>query len=186
MLRYANSAERLGSGTDAQRWSPGVCGFDSRLGHWIDNDDGSVGNGRLPWLGHRRAAVVAGMLWVRVPPELLKRQTIVLVEQPGVLATLSRWRRGFKSRRGRFENGAVRKLAKRPPTTLRAVPDLGELRVRLPPAPLNEICVGWASASSSGCNPPAFGLCRFNSCPAHWKTTWPVCLSVQDASPSSW
>jgi len=23
-------------------------------------------------------------------------------------------------------------------------------------------------ASRSGCNPPAFGLCRFNSCPAHF------------------
>lgn len=29
-------------------------------------------------------------------------------------------------------------------------------------------CVGWALACPSGCNPPAFGHCRFNSCPAHF------------------
>ena len=34
---------------------------------------GSVGNGRPLRLGHRRAAVVAEMLWVRVPPELLEK-----------------------------------------------------------------------------------------------------------------
>lgn len=48
--------------------------------------------GRPRWLGHRREALVAGMLCVRVPPEIL-----VLVEQPGVLAALSRPRTGFKS-----------------------------------------------------------------------------------------
>ena len=30
------------------------------------------------------------------------------------------------------------------------------------------LCVGWALARLSGCNPPAFGLCRFDSCPAHF------------------
>ncbi len=70
--------------------------------------------------------------------------------------------RGFKSRRGRWKNGAVRKSAKRPSSNLG---DCGfESRLRhLKP------CVGWASASLSGCNPPAFGLCRFNSCPAHFR-----------------
>src|SRR5262245_48497659 len=29
-------------------------------------------------------------------------------------------------------------------------------------------CVGLALASHPGCNPGAFRLCRFNSCPAHW------------------
>ena len=45
------------------------------------------------WLGRQLAdhlGLEPGMLWVRVPPELLKIS--VLVEQPGVLATLSRWR----------------------------------------------------------------------------------------------
>jgi hypothetical protein len=46
--------------------------------------------GRPPWLEHRPEGLVAGMLSVRVPPELLR--IYVLVEQPGVLATLSRWR----------------------------------------------------------------------------------------------
>ena len=34
---------------------------------------------------------------------------------------------------------------------------------------LNEVidCVGWALASLGGRNPPAFGHCRFNSCPTH-------------------
>src|SRR5688572_15853077 len=32
------------------------------------------------------------MLWVRIPPEPLTNTRSVLVEQPGVLATLSRWR----------------------------------------------------------------------------------------------
>ena len=31
-------------------------------------------------------------------------------------------------------------------------------------------CVGWALASPSGCNPPAFGLWRFDSVPAHSQT----------------
>jgi len=66
--------------------------------------------------------------------------------------------RRFKSDRGRFDS-AVRKLAKRRSSNLRVV------WVRLPPVLLT--CAGWALASLSGCNPPAFELCRFNSCPAH-------------------
>jgi hypothetical protein len=36
------------------------------------------------------------------------------------------------------------------------------------PTRATDKCVGWALASLSGCNPPAFTLCRFNSCPTHW------------------
>jgi hypothetical protein len=32
--------------------------------------------------------------------------------------------------------------------------------------------VGWALVSPSGCNPPAFGLWRFNSVPTHWMSCW--------------
>jgi hypothetical protein len=63
---------------------------------------------------------------------------------------------------GAFDDGgAVRKSAKRPSS------NLGDLRVRLPPAPLKRTCVGWASASPTACKAAAFGMCRFNSCPAH-------------------
>ena len=60
------------------------------------------------------------------------------------------------------DNGAVRKLAKRRSSNL--LP----LWVRLPPASLNQTCVGWALASLSGRNPPAFGLWRFDSVPTHF------------------
>src|SRR5262249_17462532 len=82
-------------------------------------------------------------------------------EQPGVLATLSRWRSWVQIPSGTLD-GTVRKPAKRPSS------NLGEcLWVRFPPV-LLKTCVGWALASLSGCNPPAFTLCRFNSCPTHW------------------
>lgn len=42
-----------------------------------------------------------GMLWVRVPPELFNQS--VLVEQPGVLATLSRWRSWVRIPSGALE-----------------------------------------------------------------------------------
>ncbi len=44
------------------------------------------------------------------------------------------------------------------------------LWVRLPPVLLKTTCVGWALASLSGCNPPAFELWRFNSVPTHSTT----------------
>jgi hypothetical protein len=69
--RYANEAERLGL-------NPSVCGFDSRSGH--------KRLGRQP-ADHPR--LERRMLWVRLPPEPLKREH-ALVEQPGVLACLSR------------------------------------------------------------------------------------------------
>jgi hypothetical protein len=117
-------ADHLGSGTAAQRWSQGCCGFESHLSYWQTKSSS--------WSSLECSPPCHG------------------------------GDRGFKSRRGRLEHGAVRKPAKRPSS------NLGDLRVRLPPAPLKRR-VGWASASSSGCNPPAFGLCRFDSCPAHWK-----------------
>ena len=42
------------------------------------------------------------------------------------------------------------------------------VQVRLLPASLDQICVGWALASLSGRNPPAFGLWRFDSVPTHF------------------
>jgi hypothetical protein len=39
-------------------------------------------------------------------------------------------------------------------------------------------CVGWALASLSGCNPPAFTLCRFNSCPTHWTARSSIGLRI--------
>ena len=114
-----------------------------------------------------------GMLWVRVPPGPLQHSSPWSSQECSPACHAGG--RGFKSRRGRFrEHGVVRKQAKRPSS------NLGELSVRLRPAPLEEqiTCVGWALASSSGRNPPAFGLCRFNSCPTHSNTTWPVGLSV--------
>ena len=113
-----------------------------------------------------------------------------------MLATLSRWRRGFKSHRGRLF-GTVRNQAKRRSSNLRV------LWVRLPPVLLKKGLVdggqwiaremeerstfwlstdpyplstspriGWALAChgvrfSGGCNPPAFGHWRFNSVPTH-------------------
>ena len=65
------------------------------------------------------------------------------------------------------------------------------LWVRLPLVLLTTPCVGWALASPRGRNPHASGWTtrpggtRFNSCPAHSRTTWPVLLAVQDAGPSS-
>ena len=74
--RYANSAERLGL-------NPSVCGFDSRSGHM------RLGRQPADHLG-----LEPGMLWVRLPPEPLRTLRTIngLVEQPGVLACLSRRR----------------------------------------------------------------------------------------------
>ena len=47
--------------------------------------------------------------------------------------------------------------------------------------------VGWVWAYPSGCNPPAFVQCRFDSCPTQFANSdRPVRLSVQDASLSRW
>src|SRR6266478_11326 len=55
-----------------------------------------------------------GMLWVQLPPGPLD---LVLVEQPGVLATLSRWRSWVRIPSGTLD-GTVRKPAKRPSSNL--------------------------------------------------------------------
>lgn len=59
--------------------------------------------------------------------------------------------RGFKSHRGRFQVGTVRKPAERPGS------NPGDLWVQIPPV-LPPACVGWASASPSVCNTPAPGF----------------------------
>src|SRR5262249_49456393 len=51
------------------------------------------------------------------------------------------------------------------------------LWVRLPPVLLKPTCVGWALASLTACKAAAFGMCRFNSCPAHLRTR-PVLLTA--------
>ena len=57
------------------------------------------------------------------------------------------------------------------------------VQVRLLPASLNQRCVGWALASLSGRNPPAFGLWRFDSVPTHF--LWRGAMLVFAASLSS-
>lgn len=119
----------------------------------------------------------------------------VLVEQPGVLAALSRRRSRVQISSGTLEAKCekVRRGAKRCEEADRksraqrirfavflpfrtSSHPFAPLRTPLPPR------VGWALASLSGCNPPVFGLWRFNSVPTHSR---PVLLTVQDASPSS-
>ena len=79
------------------------------------------------------------------PPELL-----VLVEQPGVLATLSRWRSRVRIPPGTLA-GTVRKPAKRPSS------NLGDrLWVRFPPVLLTGHVAGWALASPTACKAAAF------------------------------
>ncbi len=68
--------------------------------------------------------------------------------------------------------GTVRKPEKRRSSNLR------ESSVGSTPTRVTFSRVGWALARPSGRNPPAFGPCRFNSCPTH--LIWLVRLSVQD------
>ena len=118
------------------------------------------------------------MLWVRIPLELF----IITSSRssPECSPPCQGGDQGFKSPRGRFltiRRGAQSgKAAKLKPSW-----SVGSTPTRV----TNFICVGWALASLSGCNPPAFGLWRFNSVPTHSQTTWPVRLAVQDAGPSS-
>ncbi len=74
-------------------------------------------------------------------------------------------------------DGAVRKPAKRPGSN-----PGDRVRVRLPPALLKS-CVGWASASLSGCNPPATIAVQVQLLPD--ALTRPVRLSAKDTGPSS-
>ena len=121
-----------------------------------------------------------GMLWVRVPPELLKQS--VLVEQPGVLACLSRRRSRVQIPSGTLDRmiGTVRKPAKRRSS------NLGDCGFDSRPCHLKTYRVGWALACPSGCNPPALGIAGStpppNGCALEIR---PVRLSVQDGGPSS-
>ena len=88
------------------------------------------------WLGRQPAdhlGLEPGMLWVQLPPEPLEREH-ALVEQPGVLACLSRRRSRVQIPPGALSTNMARyaKKAKRPSS------NLGDLRVRLPPAPLEQ------------------------------------------------
>ena len=83
--------------------------------------------------------------WVRVPPEPLKTQ-YVLVEQPGVLACLSRRRSWVQ-----IPSGTL-KTWHGTPTGRAAKLKPWCLWVRLPPV-LLKTCVGWALAGPAGCNP---------------------------------
>src|ERR1043165_8648336 len=87
----------------------------------------------LEWPGRQLAdhpPLKRGMLWVRLPPG---PNELVLAEQSGVLATLSRWRSWVQIPSGTLA-GTVRKPAKRPSS------NLGEcLWVRFPPVLLDHM-----------------------------------------------
>ncbi len=107
-----------------------------------------------------------GMLWVRVPPGPLQKQSprgaawsarhpvkVEIVGSNPIGDASTPWP-GTQTEKRRSSN-------------LRDC-----LWVRLPPVLLTTTCVGWASACPSGCNPPAFGLWRFNSVPTHSMELW--------------
>jgi hypothetical protein len=161
---YLNE-RRPGTPTGRAIWLKPKC-LRVRLPPWalVKAPSGSVGNGR-PLRLRTRDAVGSSPTWAT-------EMQLVLVEQPGVLATLSRWRSRVQIPPGTPSKNTAARYANRQSGhdhAARGARNLGDLSVRLRPAPLEQrtACVGWALASSSGCNPPAFGLCRFNSCPAH-------------------
>ena len=113
------SAERLGL-------NPSECEFDSRSGH-------------LARLGRQLAdhlGLEPGMLWVRLPPELLN--CLSSWSSPECSPACHAGDRGFKSHRGRFDRHERRARY--------AIRQSGEaqtfviLRVRSPPAPLLGSC----------------------------------------------
>ena len=119
------------------------------------------------------------MLWVRVPPELLEK-TFVLVEQPGVLATLSRWRSRVQipsgtlltmARYANRQSGQAQTLV-----TAGSTPACATHEVNHPSA-------GHWRAQVAVNHPPS-RMCRFNSCPTDLAIR-PVRLSVQDGGLSS-
>jgi hypothetical protein len=161
---YLNE-RRPGTPTGRAIWLKPKC-LRVRLPPWalVKAPSGSVGNGR-PLRLRTRDAVGSSPTWAT-------EMQLVLVEQPGVLATLSRWRSRVQIPPGTPSKNTAARYANRQSGhdhAARGARNLGDLSVRLRPAPLEQrtACVGWALASSSGRNPPAFGLCRFNSCPAH-------------------
>src|ERR1700680_603632 len=105
LAQVRQSAERLGL-------KPGAWGVVLHAGHLH------------PRLGRQSAdhsRLERGMLWVRVPPELVKDE-FVLVEQPGVLACPSSRRSRVQTPSGtllvQVNHGTVRKPAKRPSSNL--------------------------------------------------------------------
>jgi hypothetical protein len=113
----------------------------------------------------RAGRLKPGRLGVRIPPRanrnarlrgVARSTRLVVSEEIG--GSNPPGGAGCRARR------TVRQSAERPSS------NLGDLWVRLPPVRLARIDrrVGWALASPSGCNPPARGLCRFDSCPTHW------------------
>jgi hypothetical protein len=130
-------AERLGL-------NPGACGFDSHAGHT---------HRRLGRQSADHSRLERGMLWVRVPPEPVKKE-FVLVEQPGVLACPSSRRSRVQIPSGtlvpQVNHGTVRKPAKRPSS------NLGDCGFNSRLCHLQRIAsVGWALASPSDCKSPA-------------------------------
>ena len=105
--------------------NPDVCRFESCSGYWKDK-----------WLGRQLAdhlGLEPWMLWVPTPPEPLAKQ-FALVEQPGVLACLSRRRSSVQIRSGVLsQHGTVRKPVKRRSSNLR-----DRLWVRFPPVLLGK------------------------------------------------
>ena len=102
------------------------------------------------------------MLWVRVPPGPLRTNRPRGAAWSARLPVTQEIAGSNPVEGARDDRGAVRKSAKRPSSNLG---DCGfDSRLRH-----WRTCVGWALASLSGCNPPAFGLCRFNSFPAHFR-----------------
>jgi hypothetical protein len=80
--------------------------------------DSSSGHIRLGRQLADHLGLEPGMLWVRIPPELLQVNNFVLVEQPGVLACLSRRRSWVQIPSGTLDS-TVRKPAKRRSSNLR-------------------------------------------------------------------
>ena len=143
--------------------NPRVCRFDSCSGH--------IGK---HWLGRQQADHLdsdSGMLWVQIPPEPLTRQ-FVLAEQ---------WSARLPVKQEIVSSNPIgdAEIARYANWKSGQTQNLVNLRVRLPPELLAITCVGWALASSSGCNPPVLGLCRFNSCPTHWKYGAVRCWHLQ-------
>ena len=102
-----------------------------------------------------------GMLWVRLPPEPLEREH-ALVEQPGVLACLSRRRSRVQIPSRALATNTAR-YANRQSGQAQTLVNCGfDSRLRH-----LKSCVGWASASPTACKAAAFGMCRFNSCSSH-------------------
>jgi hypothetical protein len=135
-------AERLGL-------NPSVCGFDSRLGHQ-----------RQTWLGRQSAdhlGLEPGMLWVRVPPELL--DDYVLVEQRSARHPVTVEIVGSNP----IEDAETARYAIGKAAKLKPSWSVGSTPTRV----IETSCVGWALACLGDCNPPAFGHWRFDSVPTH-------------------